>query len=89
MGFGGLGVLVMLLASRKLGVMVHCLVFCPIGLVVNTLGRVHPFRLRIDDSCTSCGACSTACRYQALEPQHIAARQPGFTCTLCDECLPR
>ncbi len=88
-GFGGLGVLVMLTASRKLGVMAHCLVVCPIGLVVNTLGRVHPFRLRITDACTRCGACTLACRYQALEPAHIEAGRPGFTCSLCAECLPR
>lgn len=88
-GFGGLGVLVMLTVSRRLGVMAHCLVFCPIGLVVNALGRLHPFRLRIDDGCTRCGACTLACRYQALEPAQIEAGRPGFTCTLCAECLPR
>lgn len=88
-GFGVLGVAVMLAASRRLGVMVHCLVVCPIGLVVNTLGKLNPFRLRIDDSCTRCGACSKVCRYQALEPEHIAAGRPGFTCSLCAECLPR
>ncbi len=88
-GFGGVGVAVMLLASRKLGVMAHCLVLCPIGLVVDTLARLHPFRLRIDPACTRCGACTTACRYQALEPAHIESGQPGFTCSLCAECLPR
>jgi polyferredoxin len=88
-GFGGLGVAVMLAASRRLGVMVHCLVFCPIGLVVNTLGRLHPFRIGIDEGCTRCGACTTACRYQALEPAHLEAGRPGFTCSLCAECLPR
>ncbi len=88
-GFGGIGVLVMLGVSRRLGVMVHCLVFCPVGLVVNALGRFHPFRLSIDDGCTRCGACTLACRYQALEPGHVEAGRPGFTCTLCAECLPR
>ncbi len=88
-GFGAAGVVVMVLASRRLGVMVHCLVFCPLGLAVNLLGKLHPFRLRIDDSCTRCMACTAACRYQALEPAHIHAKQPGFTCTLCAECLPR
>jgi len=88
-GFGVVGVGVMVGVSRRLGVMVHCLVFCPIGLVVNTLGKLNPFRLRIDPACTQCGACTAACRYQALEPAHIEAGKPGFTCTLCSECLPR
>jgi polyferredoxin len=87
--FGAVGVGVMLLASRRLGVMVHCLVVCPIGLVVNALGKLNPFRLRIDPACTRCGACTAACRYQALEPAHIEAGRPGFTCSLCAECLPR
>jgi polyferredoxin len=88
-GFGALGVVAMLTLSRKLGVMVHCLVVCPLGLVVDLLGRLHPFRVVIDDSCTRCGACTTACRYQALEPAQLEAGRPGFTCSLCGECLPR
>jgi polyferredoxin len=89
LGFGGVGVLVMLGVSRRLGVMVHCLVVCPVGLVVNLLGKLNPFRLRIDPGCTRCGACTTACRYQALEPAQLEAGRPGLTCTLCAECLPR
>ncbi len=89
LGFGALGVLSMLTLSRTLGVMVHCVVVCPLGLVVDLLGRLHPFRVVIDDSCTRCGACSSACRYQALEPAHIEARRPGLACSLCGECLPR
>lgn len=88
-GFGAVGVAVMAAVSRRLGVMAHCLVFCPVGLVVNLVGKLNPFRLRITSGCTRCGACSTACRFQALEPAHIEAGKPGLTCTLCAECLPR
>ncbi len=89
LGFGAAGVVVMATASRRLGVMAHCLLFCPVGLVVNLLGKLNPFRLRVDPRCSSCGACTAACRYQALEPAHVAAGRPGLTCTLCAECLPR
>lgn len=89
LGFGAVGLGVTLVVSRRLGVMAHCTVFCPVGLVVDLLGRLNPFRVRIADGCTACGACSAACRYQALEPAHLAARRPGLTCTLCGECLPK
>jgi NAD-dependent dihydropyrimidine dehydrogenase PreA subunit len=56
---------------------------------VDLLGRLNPFRVRIGPGCTRCGACTPACRYQALEPAHLAAGRPGLTCALCGECLPR
>ncbi len=86
--FGLLGVALMLTASRRLGLMVHCVIFCPVGLVVNLLGKLSPFRLRIAEGCDGCGACSRACRYQALEAEHIARGRPGIACSLCGDCLP-
>jgi NAD-dependent dihydropyrimidine dehydrogenase PreA subunit len=56
---------------------------------VDLVGRLNPFRVRIGSGCTACGACTAACRYQALEPAHIAARRPGIACSLCGDCLPR
>ncbi|MCP4155240.1 MAG: 4Fe-4S binding protein [bacterium] len=84
--FGIAGVGVMILFSRKNGNMTHCVVYCPIGLLTNLIGRLSPFRLRIADTCTDCGACRSSCRYDALTEEDIKKREPGFTCTLCGDC---
>lgn len=86
--FGLAGVGVMLAASRRQGYMVHCATYCPMGLAGNLLGRLSPWRLRIDKGCTQCGVCSHACRYGALTTRDLAAGRPGLSCTLCGDCLP-
>lgn len=87
-GFGAVGLGLILLVSRKEGRMVHCTAFCPIGTIVNLTRFVNPFRLTIDqDSCTECMVCTTTCKYDALNQTDIAARKPGITCTLCGDCL--
>lgn len=86
--FGTGGVAVMLLLSRKRGVMVHCTAYCPIGLIATVAGKISPFRVRIGEGCTKCLSCIRACRYGALTPETIRARSPGLTCTLCGDCLP-
>jgi polyferredoxin len=85
--FGIAGVGIMATASRRLGLMAHCTAFCPIGALINLLGKVAPFRLRIHADCSRCGACTRACRYGALEGPDIERGRPGFTCTLCGDCL--
>ncbi len=87
--FGLSGVLVMILVSRRMGAMVHCTVVCPMGLIANLIGKLSPFRIRIQEGCTDCGACTTACRYDALNAEHITRRKPGLYCTLCGDCLNR
>ncbi len=86
-GFGITGIAVMILYSRKQHRMVHCLLYCPIGTVVNLLRHVNPFRLYIDDTCTLCMKCTRYCKYDALDPEDIKSRKPGYTCTLCGDCL--
>jgi ferredoxin-type protein NapH len=87
-GFGVTGLGLILLLSRKEGRMIHCTSYCPIGTIVNLTRFVNPFRLAIDqNSCTSCMACTTKCKYDALNPADIAHRKPGMTCTLCGDCL--
>ncbi len=86
-GFGLVGLMVILLISSRMGTMAHCASYCPIGLVADILGKLSPFRLRISDGCTECGACSHKCRYDALRPEQIRARTPGLSCTLCGDCL--
>lgn len=84
-GLGGVGVMLML-SSRK-GIMVHCTSYCPIGLLSNVLGKINPWRVRLNDQCTDCMTCSKFCRYGALDQATIARRAPGITCTLCGDCV--
>lgn len=85
--FGLAGVGIMVILSRRAGIMVHCATFCPMGLVANCLGRLNPLRLRLGQDCTRCGACATRCRYAALLPADIERGRPGLCCTLCGDCL--
>jgi polyferredoxin len=85
--FGLGGFAVMFFNSRRKGVMVHCITYCPIGIVANILGKISPFRLRIDDDCTGCRKCSMVCRYDALKPENIEQKSPGLSCTLCGDCI--
>ncbi len=84
--FGLLGVGIMLFASSRTGTMVHCSTFCPLGLAGNVLGRLAPWRLRINARCTGCGACVRVCRYNALRAEDLERRRPGLSCSLCRDC---
>jgi len=86
-GFGLLGVGLMVTWSRRTGHMTHCTAYCPMGWVATRLGKVSPWRLRISADCTDCGACTPACRFDALYPEDVLRRQPGEACTLCGDCL--
>ena len=86
-GFGLLGAGVMATLSRRTGVMVHCNAFCPMGLLGNLLGRLAPWRMRMNADCTGCGRCAKACRYSALSRTDIGKRRPGLSCTLCGDCV--
>ena len=87
--FGVLGVLVMAVYSRASGTMVHCTAWCPIGLLNNLIGRILPWRIGIAQSCTRCGLCSKACRYNALTRVDLERGRPALSCSLCGDCLPR
>ncbi|ACV68565.1 4Fe-4S binding protein [Desulfohalobium retbaense] len=86
-GFGLAGVAVMLVGSRRQGMMVHCTTFCPIGIVANILSRLSPWRLRIGSGCSRCGRCQRVCRYNALDTEDFERGRPGLACTLCGDCL--
>src|SRR5660398_78180 len=87
--FGLGGVAVMATISRRRGVMAHCTTYCPIGVLATRLGRINPLRIRLGGGCDGCGACSRACRYDALRPADIERRRPGSACTLCGDCVPK
>lgn len=85
--FGVGGIASMVLASRRLGTMVHCTLWCPMGLVADLAGRIVPWRLRITSACTRCGRCLPTCRYGALSPQALERGKPAITCSLCGDCV--
>lgn len=87
--FGVGGGMVILFSSRMRGKMVHCMIYCPIGTVVQYLKIISPFRLKIDASCSACNRCTVHCNYGALEREHILHHRPGPTCTLCGDCLSK
>ena len=84
--FGLAGVAVMVLVSRRAGVMVHCTAYCPMGLVANVLGRISPWRIRIGEGCDRCGACARRCRYNALDDLRLEQGSPALSCTMCGDC---
>lgn len=86
-GFGIVGIAIMILFSVKRKKMVHCILYCPIGTIVNVFKHVNPFRMYIDQSCTLCMNCTKFCKYDALNAQDIKNLKPSITCTLCGDCL--
>jgi ferredoxin-type protein NapH len=85
--FGLTGILIMIVLSGKKKKMVHCVMYCPIGTIVNIFRHVNPFRMYIDQSCTHCMNCTKFCKYDALNPSDIMKGKPAITCTLCGDCL--
>jgi ferredoxin-type protein NapH len=85
--FGLTGIAVMIIFSLKRKKMVHCVMYCPIGTLVNLFKHVNPFRMYIDQSCTLCMNCTKFCKYDALNTADIKNGKPSITCTLCGDCL--
>ena len=85
--FGIGGLITIFYFSRKRHKMIHCILYCPIGTLVNYLKYINPFRMYISSNCCFCSACSKVCQYDALSLADITARKPGITCTLCGDCI--
>jgi ferredoxin-type protein NapH len=85
--FGVIGIAVMIIFSLKRKKMVHCVMYCPVGTLVNVIKHVNPFRMYIDTSCTLCMNCTKFCKYDSLNPSDIKNSRPAITCTLCGDCL--
>jgi len=85
--FGVAGIGVMVLVSRRTGVMAHCAAFCPIGWITTTLGRLNPFRIKVGRGCAVCGLCTPSCRFDALDTDVLAQGRVGANCTLCGDCV--
>jgi ferredoxin-type protein NapH len=87
LAFGLTGIVVMIIFSLKRKKMVHCVMYCPIGTLVNLFKHINPFRMYIDQSCTLCMNCTKFCKYDALNATDINNGKPSITCTLCGDCL--
>lgn len=86
--FAGISLLVMALASWRHGGMVHCTAFCPLGLVVNVLSRISPWRVKVDARrCNNCGTCETICAHRAIAVESRQKGQASLACVLCRDCL--
>lgn len=86
-GFGIIGISIILFFTRSQNRMIHCSVYCPIGTIVNYLKYINPFRMYIDSSCDACQACTSHCKYDALNLTNIQNKKPGIGCTLCGDCI--
>ncbi len=85
--FGIIGLVVILIISKRKGKMIHCINFCPIGTIVNFGRYISPFRMYIDLSCTMCLRCIPSCKFDALNIIDLQKKKPGLTCTYCGDCL--
>lgn len=82
-----IGIIIMLFISRKLGTMVHCTAYCPIGILSTTFGKINPFRVKINENCTDCMKCTVSCKYHCLTKDDVKKRTPSLGCTLCGDCV--
>lgn len=78
---------VILLLSKKYGIMAHCSAFCPMGIIINVLGKCSLWRMRVSSACDNCGACEKVCRYRAVSAESRAAGTVRFNCSLCLDCM--
>ena len=86
--FGIVSLLLMAALSVKYRFMAHCTMFCPLGIAVDLLGRLSPWRIRVDRSgCDNCGACEKVCKYAAITPESRARGRTDLRCSLCRDCL--
>ena len=80
---------VMAIISKKYNSMMHCTAFCPVGIVVNTLGKISPWRIRIEqEKCDNCGVCEKICKYRAISSASRAKGTAALQCSLCMDCIP-
>lgn len=78
---------VLLFFSRRHASMVHCTALCPMGLVMNLLGHLSPWRMRVDTrACDQCGACEKVCRYRAITAESRTRGTTLLHCSLCRDC---
>jgi len=60
-----------------------CEVLCPLGAFLSLVSRVSVFGLQADESCVSCGACTTTCPSTTCHSGKIRCAD----CYVCGECV--
>lgn len=72
-------VLLWVMSTRR----AFCRVICPLGALWGLAGKVSVFRMRVDDSCISCGKCRETC------PVDIAIYEEpdSAECIRCGRCI--
>ena len=87
-GFGVGGVVFMSFFSRRYHGMAHCTSYCPMGLVVTLLGRISPWRIKVDGkTCDNCGACEKTCAYRAITKKSRERETTLARCSMCRDCI--
>ncbi len=74
-------------ASRRTGLAGYCLAVCPLGTLAVWLGKLAPWRIRLNERCTHCRKCVRQCRYGGLTEQGIEEGRVSAQCRLCRTCL--
>ncbi|MCL2789245.1 MAG: 4Fe-4S binding protein [Desulfobulbus sp.] len=87
--FVGASFFIMGRASRKYNSMMHCTTFCPMGIVINALAKISPWRIRVEpEQCDHCGACEAVCKYRAISASSRTLGKTACQCSLCMDCIP-
>ncbi len=63
----------------------YCNSVCPVGTLLGLLSRVSLFKVRLGDSCTSCGKCARVCKAECIDSK--AKTVDSSRCVSCFNCL--
>jgi polyferredoxin len=83
---GGLAFLVAgpFLTKKRL----HCSLICPLLPANAIVGRLSPFRVKVDRSkCKDCGACVKVCETFSMTDESLAKGEATMECIRCGRCM--
>jgi len=63
-----------------------CRYLCPLGALLGIISRISPFRMRVLQSCSSCGLCARSCPVGAISRTPDGMRIDHMECIGCKEC---
>lgn len=80
------GVLLGVIALNLLVARFWCRYLCPLGALLGLLSKLGLVKRQVNERCTECGACASACPTATVQPKQSFASDPS-ECTMCLECL--